>query len=328
MPLLAVPIASFLAACVHAPSAVPVLVGDAGRLEGDRVELALVGGWLEATADERVTVLEDGRGLLLLGETARGTSRSWAATLPTLGAARLLPVPGEAERRSDRDLRTFHSVFDGYGVRGGGVPASWQSFLVVSRGHRWRVVVLDADEEALGPRFVDELSWLPKVLGGDEPVIVVANAAAGSNAASYRSLPAMEELLAALRRHVDPTRLVLVASAAPRVTELVLPHGPWAEGWLSAWLGEPDVLLREREGHHLEATLDLALLTSAAAVGERDVEQLDATISAWAPQGDAARGWWALDIEGAELRLAHRSIDGERDAVARWSADGGWSAAR
>ncbi|MCB9698936.1 MAG: hypothetical protein H6738_19300, partial [Alphaproteobacteria bacterium] len=165
MPPLAAPIATLLAACVHAPPAVPVLAGDAGRVEGDRVELALVGGWLEATPEERAAVLEDSRSLVLLGETARGTSRSWAATLPTLGAARLLPVPGEAERRSDRELRTFHAVFDGYGVRGGGAPASWQSFLVISGGHRWRLVILDADEAALGQRFVDELSWLPKVLG-------------------------------------------------------------------------------------------------------------------------------------------------------------------
>ncbi|MCA9488869.1 MAG: hypothetical protein KC621_03080 [Myxococcales bacterium] len=328
MPPLAAPIATLLAGCVHAPPTVPILVGDAGRLEGDRVALALVGGWGEASVEERATVLEVGRALLLVGETARGTNRSWAETLPTLGAARLLPLPGEAERRSDRELRTFHTVFDGYGVRGGGAPASWQSFLVVSGGHRWRVVVLDADEAALGQRFVDELSWLPKVLGGDEPVIVLANAAVGSNAQGYGVPPAMQELFAVVRRHVDATRLVMVASAAPRVTELVLPRGAWGEAWLSTWLGEPDVLLRDRDGHALERTLDLALLTSAAAVDDRDVELLDDTVTAWSPRGDAARGWWTLDIEGAELRLTHRTIDGERSAEVRWSVEGGWSARR
>ena len=78
----------------------------------------------------------------------------------------------------------------------------------------------------------------------------------------------------------------------------------------------------------LERTLDLALLTSAAAVDDRDVELLDDTVTAWSPRGDAARGWWTLDIEGAELRLTHRTIDGERSAEVRWSVEGGWSARR
>src|SRR5690606_20111976 len=130
--------------CRHPPpEPVPVLVRDAGRVEGQVVRLGIVGGWSLTPEPVRRSVLEAGLdGLLLLGDTTpRGTRARWGEALPTLGALPVLPLPGEGERRSDRQLRTFHEVFEGYGVEGLGVSTSWQSFTVVTRGARWRFVV-------------------------------------------------------------------------------------------------------------------------------------------------------------------------------------------
>jgi hypothetical protein len=308
----------------------PIVAQDGERLvrEG-AVRFALVGGYAQAPPSLDQDLREaDVDFVALVGDAvSQGTSGAYRDLSRRLAGLPVCPLPAAGERRRDEELRRFQRAWQGLGVRGLREPVSWRAFFLESGRHPWRVVVLDADREALGPRFLDEQFWLPKVVSeGDEPLIVLLNAPLDPLVATAPPDRGALALHTALRRHVSGSRVALVA-ATGGAPSLTLPGGPWGEGWASVGQvgGTPETLHRQAGELSLEPGLDEALVTWFADRGA-DQALLDAGLDYEASRWPLL-GWWLVTLEGPaltlELRLAHND---DWHAVYRtsWTREGGW----
>jgi hypothetical protein len=320
-------------ACLARTPPAPMALADGGRLASPGpLRFALVGDLAEADDVALADVRAQAPAFVVLAGDAvrRGTPGAWADLHARLGELPAVPVPGRGERRGDRHLARFAGAWEGLGVRGLADPVPWRAFDLASEGTSWRVVVVDADRDALGDRWADELFWIPKAVTGDAPLLVVANRPVRSLSSGWEPAASagMAEILALVRRHADPTRLVLVAAGGATSPELALPGGPWGEGWLGVGRagGEGEALLRSTDDLALAPDLDAAL---AAWFGDGGADADPGR--SWTPPDFPVLGWWLVELDGHALSATLRmeGAGGWAPAfTARWSPDTGWTSGR
>ena len=196
-------------------------------------------------------------------------------------------------------------------------------------------MVLDSDRVALGDRWVDQLFWLPKVVGdaGYDHLILALDAGPGRmDAGAMGPAAGAEELLALARRHADPLSLVLVIGGGGTVPAMVLPGGRWGEGWLTTGRAAPPAttLLRRRDDLALEAGLASALLAEFERRADAELEGLRVG-TAFAPPQAPVAGFWTVGLDGSELVVAlelHHDLGWFGAYTLTWSPGHGWVADR
>jgi len=321
----------FASCAIRIPSA-PMAAQDGDvLLRNEPFSVAIVSDFAaggDALADALAAAKPD---LLVLAGNAIDRSRTddWIALFDAVGGIPVVPLPGDGERRGDRSLDRFLASWQGLGVDGLPDPVSWRAFVVSTPSRRWRFVVLDADRANLDGGWNNQLHWIPKAAtAGDEPLVVLLahpprSLTAGRDAAA-------EELVALLREHADPPRVVLVASGGAAAPELVLPGGRWGEAWLAAGPPAPPVgpLPRSADDLVLAPPADAALTGWFAGALDDAGRQALAAAPAYDERWPVAGFWWLTFTEGAigcELRLFHDGTWVPLPLV-RWSADSGWTA--
>ncbi len=308
-------------------------------------------------------------GVVLLGDMVPYSStRTWkhfaqdwspllsSSELPPPGVlrTRTLPVAGNHDRIGDGRLVGFGASFPGVGQDiGFGRVASWQASDVVTKKHRWRLLVLDSDKAALGTRWEEQLRWLDGALEGDYDGVIVfmhhpRYTLAHGQTSDHNKGPS--ELL----QHVeDGTKLGMIKavfSGHAHTTEVFLPNGPLGEIYVTAGGGgsPADSLPRrgvvEGKDLALAPSYDLALQKSverwaeAGQLPQTLVDKAEGTgswqgfIGEYDVKGMPIQGWMHLELDGADLGLTFRMIgpDGSlTDAwAATWDAKNGWLTGR
>jgi hypothetical protein len=265
-----------------------------------------------------------------------------------------LPVTGEHEFKGDRQLHAFGAAFPGVGVDiGFQRVASWYAFDARLPKGRWRFLVLDSNKAALGPRWQEQLYWIPKAVEGDDfdnlvlfmhhPLQTLALGRQGNRDGA----PA--ELLELVEDSIDLLKLRAVFTGDPTTTEVFLTGGRFGTLHVNAGGGGSgaDTLARwgvtegkGTEALKLESIYDLAILKAFnerarkrefpeniidAARAERSWEGFPGQYDAkWFP----LYGWWRITIrgEGMEATFRLHDLDGGFRDVYRvdFDKDEGW----
>lgn len=318
-----------------AAAAAPIAARDGDQLAREHaITFGLAGGLARATPDALVDLQRADLSFVVSAGDAvdRGSARRYRAVQEALGALPVVPLPGPGEARGDPDLSRFFRAWDGLGVRESEDPVTWRSFDLVPAGAAWRVVVLDADDQRLGETFLDELIWLPRVVGpAGRPLLVVANAPVGTLVAGDPPPEGAARLHELIRRHSEPMRAPLFA-AAGNAPEFVLPGGRWGEAWLGVGQisGPPATLRRIDPSLIVEDSFDAALIEHFAA--STDVSSILAR-GDYVADRFPLEGWWRITVGAADLTATLRMREipqrpsGWTDVFTiRWTREGGWTA--
>jgi hypothetical protein len=149
------------------------------------------------------------------------------ATVGKSGAKRIpvMPVAGDGEYRRDRLLKGLGLAFPGVGADiGFNRVASWYAYDLKVKKARWRILVLDTNKRALGPRWQEQLYWIPKAVEGDDydSLIVFMHhpteTLASHEQANYEGAPS--ELLDIVEDSIGLMKLRAVFTGDPHTTEV------------------------------------------------------------------------------------------------------------
>lgn len=304
--------------------------------DGDQVTAAgpiafgLVGGLASAGDDVIADLCESDLSFVVTADAViRGTRARYAALHRRLGALPVQPLVGEGEARGGRRAAVppgFAAAWSGLGVQQLAEPVPWRALDLRAGGAPWRVLVVDVDQERLGPAFDEQLFWLPKVLAeGHGPVLVLANGPVGTLTEPGPSEGA-GRVHDVIERHTDPSRLVLYAATGGGAPEIELPGGPWGEAWIGAGRAVVPVneLRRFDTEIALESGFDAALVRWFSIGGDAEPLREGGNFD---PQRYPVAGWWRIELDGDRLNAAFRMNGAQGwDTVyqASWSSDRGW----
>jgi hypothetical protein len=266
----------------------------------------------------------------------------------------VVAMPGPNEAAGDPSLRGYGAAFAGTGAEiGHNRVGSWSRFDVDVDGETWRFVFLDANRDALGSRWDEQVFWLPGVVSGDgfdhllvflsDPLVTLAQGAA------MDAGDAPSELLGIVDDNSGIMKLLGVFSGGPTTNEAFLPSGSFGE--LHVVAGNGGVggqnLARWGDGTAagvkelaLEAMFDVALMeqfdhwAASAMFSERTIDHAKAR-GEWEGFGGEydgtaypVQGWWIVDLKKRTMDVTFRMrrFDGTfRDIYAvRYSRSAGW----
>lgn len=252
-----------------------------------------------------------------------------------------LPVVGEGEFRGDRWLQGLEGAYPGVGADiGYNRVGGWCSFDLEVGGEPWRFLVLDTNKKALGPRWVEQLRWIPEVVSSDDfehlvifmhhPLYTLGQGVP----VNHDGAPA--ELLELVDENIGFMKLRLVFSADPPTTEVYTEGGRFGTLHVVAGGGGAPAVDLQRwgaaeeagvEALKLEPIFDLAMLnTFLARIDEQDIPDnvIDAARAEGSYEGfpgvfDARyfplHGYWIVTVSGETVRLVFRI----------WNSDGTFS---
>ena len=180
---------------------------------------------------------------VLTGDLVRSSSNSeWSnfdtqfvglidgATAPPVRTQRIpvIAVAGDGDGAGDAAYAGLSAAFPGTGASiGHGRIASWSHFDIASGTAKWRFIVLDSNKAAIGSRWREQITWLPKAIAGKfDGIIVLIHEPAYSLGGNTRGSEATRELLTALDRIAPMESLKAVITAGPNVSQALLPEGP------------------------------------------------------------------------------------------------------
>ncbi|MBX2801149.1 MAG: metallophosphoesterase [Myxococcales bacterium] len=255
--------------------------------------------------------------VLLMGDAVRRSHHEeWAQLQHRVRDLAVVPLVGRNERRGDRALRGFSAAWEGLGVAGLDTSDPWLAFELSNGQTLWRLVVLDPDRQSLGSRWMDQLFWVPKVVGGEDydQLIVAIGEGPGHMDGLSSVSPGAEALLDLVRRHADPSRFSLVLSGGADVPAAVVPGGRWGEAWVSTGrTSAPAAPLHARIGAmELEDELLTALIRSFEARTGSDLDGVRNS-GVFPPALAPVLGWWLLEVRADTVSL-HLQLD----------SSGGW----
>ena len=144
----------------------------------------------------------------------------------------VLPIIGEYEAIKDPKYVNTEILFPDMGTDiGYNRVGSWSYFDVVTDGVKWRMLVLDANKEALTSRWNEQMLWLDEVTKGDfEAVFIFVhqpwyNLAGSSPKMNPEGNP--EELISYVEGAVDMLKLRGVFFGGGHANQVILPNGPY-----------------------------------------------------------------------------------------------------
>jgi hypothetical protein len=303
---------------------------DGQVLEGD-VTIAVVGRLADAPEAAAAIHADDPALVVLAGDAVhRSVLDEWAALRASVATLPVSPLPGAGESVGDRKRKGFAAAWDGLGVPGLPGEVTWRSLDVHDGGLRWRLVMVDADRDALGDRWTDQLFWIPKVVGDDgyDHLVVISNQAPATlELEAPEASAGLDELLQLVREHADASRMVLLVAGGGHTPHAILPGGRWGEAWVltGSPRGPTPALLKADDDQVLATGLADALLAEfeRRAGYELDGVKLAQTFE----ERTAIAGWWTLHFADGALDLQLRLADGETWRTVytlRFSPSGGW----
>jgi hypothetical protein len=303
-----------------APASAEPMVIDAGA---SPVRIAVVGATRKPGADWQGTGLVqevarwDPEVLLMTGGyLVRSSKREWGDFMERWGE--LTPIcvapPDAAARRGDAKLKRWQQV-TGRHVNPLPPEATWSLVNVTTDGARWRIVVLDPAPEALGRAgWLDQRSWLPKAVTGDEydHLIVVLPSPLATLAQAPDAGRATQELLDIIAENAHPLRLLTVVAGGTGSNEALLHGGSFGALHINA--GNSGIPATD---------LDRWGSASAGSVGELALAQgFDAALQrAWIDRIGSpvpntydgsqlpVTGWWQLELLGKDLSVRFQLAD-------------------
>ncbi|MBN1334461.1 MAG: hypothetical protein JXB39_00715 [Deltaproteobacteria bacterium] len=344
---------------------------DAEKVRGRATGRAIHPGVADAIAEDLVRAVDsqDLAWVTLMGDDVPAASTgAWrrfdhrmhnllaGSTLADAGRKRVptLPVAGDREFQKDRQLRSYEAAFPGVGVNiGFKRVASWYAFDVRLAKGRWRFLVLDTNKRALGPRWQEQLYWIPKAVEGkDYDGLVVfmhhpLQTLALGGQANREGAPG--ELLELVEDTVELMKLRAVFTADPYTSEAFLVGGRFGTLHVNAGGGGAGASTlarwgvadeRNSEALKLETVFDLSLLKAFnQRAQEREVPEniIDAARAERSWEGFPGQydakyfplyGWWRITLraEGMEATFRLYDLEGGFQDVYRvdYVDDEGW----
>jgi hypothetical protein len=306
-----------------------VLVEDlAAQLRHERYAfLVLMGDMVGASSTKAWEAFDLAMRNLLKGETEPESPR---IRMP------VVPVPGEREFRGDRFLEGFGAAFPDVGSNiGYNRVAGWYAFDCKVRDATWRFLVLDSNRKALGPRWKEQLYWIPRAVeNGEYDHLVVfmhhpLMSLVPEGEANHEGAPA--ELLEIVEDSIGLMKLRAVFMADPGTSEAFMVGGRFGTLHVNAGGGGGEAEDLQRWGHvraagveatQLEPIFDMTLLNTFneralahefpeviidAARAQRSYEGFPGVYdSRWFP----THGYWWVEIEGHDMDVIYRIFDG------------------
>ena len=267
----------------------------------------------------------------------------------------VVPVVGEREFRGDRFLQGFGAAFPEVGSNiGYNRVAGWYAFDCKVRDATWRFLVLDSNKKALGPRWKEQLYWIPRAVENGEydhlvvfmhhPLLTLVP----EGQANHDGAPA--ELLEIVEDSIGLMKLRAVFMADPGTSEAYMVGGRFGTLHVNAGGGGGVSDDLQRWGHvraagveatQLEPIFDMTLLNTFneqamahafpevildAARAERSYEGFPGVYdSRWFP----LHGYWWVEIKGHDMDVIYRIFDGYQATFTdvyriRFTNDDGW----
>ncbi len=266
----------------------------------------------------------------------------------------VLPVAGDGEFRNDRYLRGMNAAFPGVGADiGPNRVATWSAVDIELPGACWRLLVLYSNKATLGPRWQEQLQWIPGAVEGRDfdnllvfmhhPLVTLAE----DQESNLDGAPA--ELLEAVEESMGLNKLRVVFSSDSSTNEVYLLGGRFGTMHVGAGGGGAPAVDLSRWGSApgagldaiaLEPMFDMALVNlfkERTMQGAAPDAALDAALAAGSYKGFTAffdarhfpvYGYWEVGLDGMNLSLRFRlwQPDGTlRDFYqADYSPEGGW----
>lgn len=300
-----------IAAAIPGPDGPDVLV-----MMGDHVRAGIGPDWKRLDKDFQP---------ILEGTTAaKGDGRR-------LGA---VPVVGDHEAIGDPRYTGFGESWPEVGADiGFGRVGSWYAFDLETSGYTWRFVVLDANREALGSRWSEQLGWIERsaATGKFDGMVVLMHEGLvdlGGREPDMNKGGAPGELLEHLEDAIGISRLRAVVFGGHGACQAVLPGGPLGTLHLGAGCGGgPAQSLRRwtaadsagmAKDIPLEPIFDLAIMNQLdrwnrdVGLPEIAIDEAKARNSfagftaAYNPRHFAVQGWWKASLEGEALSFTFR----------------------
>jgi len=266
----------------------------------------------------------------------------------------VVAIPGDAEILGDRKLNGFGAAFPGSSAGiGFNRNASWGKVDVVVGKTRWRFILLDTHQKAMGSRWKEQLFWLPKAVSDgefDKLVVVMPDPRVTmADGAKMDPRDGPSQLIEIIEEYAPLNALTLVISGGPSTNELILPTGAFGEAYLvagNAGIGMPTLLqatAADEAGYKdvgLEPLFTVALMNEFDRQAESESFREDVIDKAkgrgnwetYTPRfdGDAfpVQGWWYVEVDakGIELTFRMRRPDGSMVDLykTRRESRGGW----
>jgi hypothetical protein len=291
-------------------------------LTGDQVRTSTVAEWSE------------------MNQTFLGLLDGQTAPLRSIKRVPGLAVAGDRDGHGDTTYKGLEGAFPGTGVSiGFGRVATWSAFDVRSSDAVWRFIVLDSNKESLGPRWNEQLAWLPTVLSGPVTgILVFVHDPAVNLAGDRRVHGPTKELLDALEAQTSMLSIKAVFSAGPGASQAALPGGHFDA--LHVGTGGGGMAAQDLYRH--TTTADGVRVPMAPGLGEALNQRL-ANWTATDPISDRTRakaarsgnfkgtdgvflahyfptyGWWKVVIDGGQLDVVFRMRQPDGTHTNTWS---------
>ncbi len=305
-------------------------------------------------------VRKDPSCVVLLGDMVKnGSKKEWKRfhkeQLSLLSKVPVQPVIGDYESVKDPKYTNTKIHFPDLGTDiGYNRVGSWSHFDIETKGIRWRILILDANKEALTSRWNEQLLWLDEVTKGDFDAALIFvhkpwyNLAGLSPKMNEGGAP--EELISYVEGAMDLMKLRGVFFAGGHANQVILPNGPYGTAHIGAGGGGApaedlyqwqsgtehgmvdkieleskfvEVLRKGVDKEHGRNGLSQATMDKAFNTGTYDgfPGLFDGT---QAP----TQGWWELLLEGQSSRVIyhHHYSNGSIESVyeLRYTEKRGW----
>lgn len=304
----------------------------------------LTGGYVRrSTIDEWVGFGERWRDVLDLKLRSQNQSRRPA-----------MAIPGDAEYLGDKKLTGYGGAFPGASAGiGFNRNASWGKVDVTVGKTRWRLLMLDTHQRAMGSRWKEQLFWLPNAVSDgefDKLVVVMSDPRVTmADGATMDRNDGPSQLIEIIEEYAPLNALTVVISGGPATNEWIQPTGAYGEAYLvagNAGIGMPTLLqanaaddagfkdvgleplytvslMNEFDRQHSKVEFQEAIVDKAKGRGEWET---------YTPRFDGGafpiQGWWKIDIDRKGIAVTFRMLrpDGSLADIhkTRRGSSGGW----
>ena len=249
-----------------------------------------------------------------------------------LGDIPVQPVIGDHEAIKDSKYNNTRNVFPNMGTDiGYNRVGSWSYLDIKTKGFNWRILILDANKDALTSRWNEQMLWIDEVVKGDIDGMFIFlhqpwyNLAGASPKMNHSGQP--EELLTYLENTLDMLTLRGVFFAGGHANQVILPNGAYGAVHVGAGGGgapaEDLYLYQEGFDHGMtqKISLEPVFIESILKQVERWHGQtplsplaLDKAYNTGTYKGFPGlidgvefpvQGWWELQLEGNKSKIVY-----------------------